>query len=324
MLQFCSVLSLPATSGNIEFEIETYNASENITFSIPATGIEATDDEIDVAKRIYTSINNYLTVHDLQYSGPLTFHDQEVSATFRVHRTDHVICLFSQSHFSLKVTTNDPGCRLPIGVSPTLLTLHDARNLASVSGIDLETEDEEELTDNQLQELLEIGSARLVELLNNNIVICTYVKEFVGNGERAIPLDEGKPGIFIDTPNTRRPYSLYITSEDSSGSPSNYGWVRPSGYLRYRFAQGMIASDQPFKIGSEFNISYVAGNFNIPKIIKLAVLYLVNELINASGSGLSNSEGDLRRLTGGNLTVEFFNSSTRTGEFFFELRAFII
>lgn len=321
MLQFCSVLSLPASSGTIEFEVETYNVPTNLVFTISATGINDDDSEIDVAKKIYNACVATF-INDLEYIGPPIFHDQEIPATFRAHRTDHVVTIYSQCQFSIKIINNDTGCRALIGVTPTLAALDEARNLGTVSSIDLKDSDGNSLTDDQLEILLQAASSKLIELLNNNIVICTYLKEFIGNGERAITLDEGLPGISIDAPNTRRPYQLYVTLADSSGRASSYGANRSTGKVRYRFAQGMIKTEQPFQIGNEFNITYVAGYFNIPQAIKLGVLFLAAQIL--AGLSTMGPEAGLKRLTGGNLTFEFFDSSNSMDDFLFELRAYII
>lgn len=299
-LQFISVLTVPASSGQAVFEIKTYDASTNIILTLTATGLNTTDSENAIAKKIYDQFNTLLTNNSANFTAPVYGADTP-AAKFRAHRTEHVISIFSESQFSVELLSNTTGNIIYIDNVPIPLTISEAQSLGAIQGQQFKDFDGNNLTNSQIADLLAASFAEFVAYTNNYVVMATYVHEEEGIGDDAIQLGK-RPLVSVDIPQIRRPIFLTnIAQETTVSGMFIYIVNRELGWIQYKFAQDILFNYEPFDKGNEIKISYVAGYKSIPLAVKSALLRLTT---------LYQHDADIDQLEGGTFRVVFSKEKT--------------
>lgn len=291
---YISVLTAASGAGTILFHLETFNAQTNIALTIPVTSTGAPD-EITLALRIQNQVNTILVQASASYQGGPVFSDQEPQATFDVTRSDHCVCIWSQAEFRLRMDSNDTGAQIRIGPSPTLITLPKAKAYAPLMGVTFSDFNEVDLTDDQIIQLLEIASDQIGRLINNNIVISTYLHEAIGNMVGTMRLGKG-PLVDWDVPYIRRPYIILITAIPLGQSAIAYNVVRNLKLVNYRFTNSLMNLLDPYEMNNEIKMTYRAGFMNIPTIVQEKVIQMASIMLN---------DANVKTLKGGSFSVEF-------------------
>lgn len=316
--QYISILDpLSGSSGDLTLSISTYDADPNVVFSVTTSGISS-DDEIDLAFKLETALNTALTAnvqtilgesHDLNYEGLPLFNGDTVIPLFKVTRSDHVVCIWSQSKYRIKTTSNSWNNHTVVDSVPVLCTLDKLSLLAEVFGIDLIDKNGDDLTTTMIVNILKAASAEIVTFTRgNNFVISTYLKEVVGEIVGAIILDK-KPVTTFDIPYFRTPPSygrLFLGTR----LPGNYQMIHERGRLQFSASNSLIDMAEPFDNNNEVKMTYQAGYWNIPPIVLEKVVQLFSRALN-----LGSQAGNIKALQGGTGRIEYFGSDPDFIEF---------
>jgi hypothetical protein len=284
-----------ASSGNLGLSIVTYDANPNLTLTATVTGLSTSDTEITAAEKIRSQMTTILAQNTATYSGIPTLLTDSPSATFRLTRTDHSICFFSECQFDLTVSSNTTGAIFNIGSSPTLLTNDDARDLGALVGEEFEDSNGTAFSEAQLALLLSVVSAKLIYLIHNPIVASTYRFETWTEWTRGVKLPK-TPLISLDPPVIQSPiYPMFLmTSETTPETLSLFHIESKTGWLMYKAAQEIFLDYEPFDYNNFFRVSYVAGERKIPDIIKQIIVELVSVTTEEDASGLSLAGGTFK------------------------------
>jgi hypothetical protein len=306
-----------ASSGDIEVQLESLDSYPNVVFTATITGVAAADSEQVVARAIYDQLSTLLVQNDYNYDGPPVFSAATPPALWRVHRTEHVISAFSQSQFLLTITENNTGSSIESTPDPILCTVAQMEDMSVIGSITLEDETGTPLTDAQKITLLKIASSKLVAYLSNKIVVCTFLSEEIGNYQQMIRIRKGLPGIYIDTPACRRPWNGIFFSDYVGLSASSWNYIKAQGLLQYINSSNLINFREPTESNTEIRITYVAGNYQIPDVIKMSTARLASRILEATA-------GNLRKLSVGSMTAEFFNINEVQQEMFNDIGYYIL
>lgn len=290
---YISVLT-PAASGTLIFSVETYDASPNVTLTLPVTAGRSMD-EISLANQISNQFTTLLTQACAIYQGIPVFSFFPPNANFYVDKTDHVVSFWSQAQYRLQLVSNTTGAAIQISPTPTLLTLAQAKSMAPLVGVDFSDFNENDLTDNQIMELLQIASNQIVNIVNNPIIIANHLLEIIGNMVGSVKLDS-KPVLDYDPPVINRPSVLLPLSLPILQSGYSYDIVRNKGIFNYRYDSNLINAWDPYDSNNEVRMTYRAGNLNIPRIIQEKVIQV---------AGISLNTSSIKSLKGGSASVEF-------------------
>lgn len=293
---YISVLTPTVTSGNLQFEVETYDAAQNITLTFNVSALGSWD-EIKLAKSISDQMNTILLQASAAYSqNPYpVFANYPPNATFYVSKTDHIVSFWSQAQYRLQLVSNNTGASIRISSAPTFVTLAKAKSMAPLIGIDFSDFNEEDLSDNQIMELLEMSSNQIVNIINNPLVIANYLLEKRGTMTGSIRL-KSKPVLDFDAPYVIRPNVILPLALPILLTGWTYEIVRDKGLFTYRYSSDLIQAWDPFEINNEVKMTYRAGQLNIPKIVMEKVLEI---------SGLALNNTNIKSLKGGSASVEF-------------------
>lgn len=291
--QYLSVMTVPSSSGTLSFTINTYDTTPLITLSASVTGITSGESEKSVANKIKSQLSIILTQNNLKFNGSIT----ELSSTtgpeetFRLTRTDHVVCFFSEAQFSIDIT-NPTGSIIMIDPNPALITVTDAIAYGGALG---ETYDG--LTNQQIAYLILLASSQIVSIINNPFVLSTYVHEHWGRWDESIKL-EYTPLASVDNPRINRPDILSFLSVVSTSEPLTvYDIQAKTGWIAYKYAQEVFNAYEPFDDNTGFRISYVAGEKSLPAALKKAIIEMTSHITDLA-------EG-LKLLQGGTFQVQF-------------------
>lgn len=274
MLQYVSFLTPIASSGDIVIDIETFDANTNVSFSINSSA-SAGYTEQQAAILLYDTASTYIYTNDLVFGEPV-FYNEAPAATFRVTRTEHCVCFFSESQFELNVSSNPTGSIIQVSDYPTLTTVSECRNAAAASLVSLANAAGEDLSDAALANMVMYASTEFCAVTNNPIVISSYIYEEITNFNQSIFLPM-LPLVTVDRPHIRRPGfpQLFIATADLA---TNYSADRQSGEVNFRFAQDMLFIYEPFDMHNDYKQYYTAGYKYIPKMVKLCTTRFVNNL----------------------------------------------
>lgn len=298
-----------ASAEDLTFSFETYNAETNIVLVATVTGITTSMSEIDVALEIENQLTDLLPA----YSGVPVFSTDAYEATFRVTRTSHSVCVWSQAQFRTQLTENNTGAKLKISPTPVLMTVARANALnGGFTGSAFGTLSGTALTTDQTIDMLESVSAELIGYLNNNIVISTYLGEFRTDGYKSI-FTSPTPGVAIDTPTVRRKYAYEIWAIPQYGYLA-YNWIRHSGQLNFRYNENFVNAGEPFELDNEVRVTFTAGEFDIPVAIEKCLIHLTQLGINMSSG--------VEELAGGSFKVKFGDYSKTLEHIFRPIRKY--
>ncbi len=274
---YLSVLSAPASAGSINLTVSTYGASPDIVLTLSATGLATSDNEIKLAKNIYNQVLIQLLQNDALYSPPAESLTAIPPATIQITRTDHIICFWSQSNFDVEISSNTTGAIINIGTSGSLSTVSETRLNGPIVG-----QDYSGLSDAQLSNLINAISSEIISITDNNFVASTYmisarVDDIIGYRLPHYPVQR------IDAPLIADPWTVWnVNSYRVVDLTSNYH-LDSKGYINYRYAQNIVHDDfNPFGLGNEFRITWVAGEAKIPTTVKMAIAKLGSFYINYS------------------------------------------
>lgn len=293
---YVSYLTTPGASGTYEINLTTYDCFPNITITASITGTDPSDSEEVLAAKAYTQLNTILSQNGALYSGAAGIFPGTPSATFRVTRTGHCLCIFSESQFSVTISNNYPGVIIKAESDPGLITVSKMSSQAQILGQDLTDGNGEDLTNSQIADLIMIISSRLVQVLRNPIVSSTYRFETFTNFTNGVKLPK-VPILSVDSPYIRRPDVLsFIANASITAEPLNgYHIDYKTGWMSYRYAQDMLLAYEPFDYNNSFRLTYVAGERQIPSVIQNCIVDLANAVLN---------DPDVTKLSGGTFTVE--------------------
>lgn len=302
--QYISVMVGASSTGNLNFQFQTLNLLSNITLTLAVSGVTGTESTIQLAQKINTQVNTYLTqlgmvfkntppnLPTVSYPPYLYFTDQPAVAIWSVTNTDHVTCISGQTVFNLTLLNNDIGAKFVIDEYPVLMDLVEGKNLARTWGAVWEDYYGNDLSDDDIIEHLSTASARMTAHLQNNIVASTYIHYTTGTGARSIRLNK-YPIIDFYPPTIRRPIigqSVWQQTSSNSTVKQNYMPDRETGWLEYRYSQDFVDNIEPFDRGNEVICAYIGGYYKIPKVIKhytvrLAQLIRNDEFKEIKGEG---------------------------------------
>lgn len=255
------------------------------------TGVQDTDSPIQIANRIQTQFQDQL--ESRVYTGINTFSDQQVRAYFYVTRTDHCVCVSSQCNFSITLeSTGTTGAVINVNSTPTWLTITEAQSVAAIMGETFEDINGTAFTSAQIALVLEIVSAQIANIINNNIVLSLYIDSRITDGQRSIFLDKGPIQDFF-SPVVRRPMLFALTIDGNNLTPkSNYALNPKYRELTYRFAQDCVDNPEPYDLNNQVIVGYIAGERKIPLAIKQALVEFSSEItINGGTEGFKSIKG---------------------------------
>lgn len=270
-------MTAPASSGSIDLTVSTSGASADIVLTLSATGLSTSDNEIKVAKNIYNQVMVQLIQNNALYSPPAESLTSLPPATIQITRTDHVICFWSQSILDIEVSSNSTGAIFNVGTGGSLSTVSEARSYGPIVG-----QDYSGLSDTQLANLINAISSEIISISDNNFIASTYmisarVDDIVGFKLPHYPVQK------IDSPLIADPWTVWnVNSYRVVDLTSNYH-LDSKGYINYRYAQNVVHDDfNPFGLGNEFRITWIAGESKIPTTVKMAIAKLGAFYINYS------------------------------------------
>lgn len=311
-----SIMQPAASSGGFSVTLQTIDAKYNLLQTMAVTGINLNDSPATIAYNAQAQLTTQLIQYGINFSGnPVftslgiidpsgspNFSSQLGLATFRITQSDHILCFFSEADYNLTVTNDTTGCFQYVSDVPLLATLAQINAYGPISGLVLETVAGAQLTDDQVAYLIELASGQLITILNNNIVVCTYVHEAIGYWQRSFFLREGIPGIYFDGVRVKPSTSVLMYGVLVGNSLSmNWNYKRATGELNYIPSQNLVGSWEPSAMGNEIKISYVAGNYHIPKAILLGLIELMTAVL--------ENKGDISELKAGTWSVKFNNNN---------------
>lgn len=298
--KFISVLKPAISSGSITFNFSSVNRATPITFN-STVAILTSDDEAAIAGKI---IAQFLTNFGVTYtySGTPDFtRDGPRAFTFALTQTAHVITLFSEAQFAIKVTNNPTGARIEIAEFPIYARFCDLEETAPFVGVPLTAADGSSFNDNQLAKLLRIGSQQVVSIAGEYFVGSTYMHEEHGFMWDSMTLMH-TPILTYNPP--------YVRGSSFAVSGIAEGTAISSGY-RVDDETGVVLFSpfgvEPYKLraGDRYNfikMSYVAGLTGIPdglqmESIRAASLFGIPLLIGAVKGGSGQVTLDRRQAT---------------------------
>lgn len=288
-----------ASAGSYLFEIESLDATSNLTISASATGMYTTDSEIDIAEKIASQLYTILTQNEANFDDDPTprFLDEGWEATYRINRTDHVVSFWSQARFKIKVIDNECGNVLKIADSPCLVTVGEARAQGVYTNQSYTNSAGTVLTDDQIADLILTMSAEFISMIKNPIVAAGYIQTITGRDYLGTQL-KPKPGISIDEPRSRYRDRGELVDQEQYLTNS-FIWDAESNTVEYRWSNNFIRVRDPYSMGTYTLHTYVAGYMNIPSAIKRAVLQLATGV-------LTGQAGMVQSLQGASFRIAFF------------------
>lgn len=305
-------MSQAGASGGYTVTLQTIDAQTNLLQSLAVTGISLADSPTTIALKSQAQLTTQLSQYGILYSGSPVFTSNGIidfsnspnlssqlgMATFRITQSDGILCFFSEANFILTISNDTTSSNATVSDVPLLATLAQITSDGPIAGLVLETVDGTSLTQAQIISLVEAASAKLISILNNKVVICTYIHEDIGFWQRSFFLREGIPGIYFDGVRVKPSSSIQWFGVLVGASLSlAWNYVRTTGELNYIASQNLVSTYEPSGMGNEIKISYVAGNFHIPKSIIYGVISLMTSIL--------ENKGDIAELKTGTWSVKF-------------------
>lgn len=293
---YISVMTPAASSGQLDIGLVTYDADTNVSLVASITGITSGASEISIATSIETQLTVLLTASGAIYDGVPRFSAEPFAANWRVTRTDHIICLWSQADFTASQELDTTGAIYRFSTSPCLLTVAQAKNQAVINSISLVNKlNGTAMTDSQITDYLEAASADVTATMKNNIVLSGYLNEFRTNETKSVfirPL----PLTYVDSLRIRRKnlYEMYSIPQYSSLA---YNKLFSKGEIEFRFNQTFVNAGEPFAEDNELRVTFIAGYKHIPIEIFRCVMFV--------GERNNNEHRGVESLGGGSLRVKW-------------------
>jgi hypothetical protein len=302
---FLSVLLPAASAGSFNYSINAYaydSSGPDNTITGTVTGILTSYSETQVAQTIFNQVSLTLISAGASYSGAPFPVPNNPLPTFRLTRTEHVICFWSQAQFEINITGDTTGGFYAIDATPTLDTVAGLQQRAFAVNQPLQSDSGGPLTTLQLVQLLRTSSAELVNTMRNNIVLSTYYFETWTNFQNQVRL-QCYPVAYLDTPYILRP--TIITNLTLSAQADTYGRYfidSQTGWVAFRFTQDLLFNYEPYDINNQWRVTYIAGFKSIPSGVKDAIAKLSYQLQIFS---------NLEEIRGGSFVARFDKDATQ-------------
>lgn len=271
---YLSILKPCAANGNLQLELRTIDATSSVDLTVNVP-LLVNDTEKVVAKKVEDTLNAYFaantdpeTEKTYVYSGQPSFSSGGYPGTFRIHRTEHILSIWSQANWVLDVVNDATTLtRAVAGPKPVLVTVAQINALAPILSLDLLQDSGVALTELQIVELLTLSSAELCERINNKIVATTYLHECSGR-QAGMMRGRVRPGLNWDLPATKDS-TLFGIGYDSFTDIGRGKWnfINKWSQLEYRGANSLFGNS-PLAMEAEVKWTYVAGHYQIDPLIR--------------------------------------------------------
>lgn len=314
--QFVSVMTPVASTGDITLELQSFDASENMTISVIATGLPAGTDEIQTAILMQSQIQDQLIQYGVNYDLQPNFDDEGFPAQWRLERTEHILSFAAQCRFRIRETANTTGSVIVIHGDGVLMTVTEARSKAAIFGITFADSSGTAFTDSQVAEILTVTSETLIGYLSNPIVAAGYFRTITGRDFDGVAL-RPKPGIKVDNLRVRSRRIGLLTGTAETLFGKGIIWDADKNTIRFRWTNNLVRLGNPFSMNTWVMVSYVAGHLEIPLIVKNAALQL-------AGSAISGESGKIQSLQGDSFRITFFAHKDQINSILLPLRKFIL
>lgn len=294
---FISTTVSPSVSGLLEFSLETYDAGTNISISLEVSGVQASDTEEDLAERIYDSMTVLLSGY--AYTGTPVFSDDPFEAEFRVSRTQHIVSIWSQCGYDIKLTSNTTGALVKVSTTAALTTVSRAQELANIKGYPLNGANGVPLTNQDITDLIIKGSLQICSYLRCKVAITTYLNMYRGQDNKSV-FTTPTPGISRDNVAVRRKAYINLYTNPTYMTWA-FSWNRMTGELNYRPTSVIVNTKSPWDLDNEAQVTFTAGWYVIPEDI----VWALTDLNEVNILGYNN----IKSLKGGTGEIVFQDSA---------------
>lgn len=304
--QYVSILT-PGVSGGGGLAISIKDRTFANTLTYAVSGLTGLEDEKELANKTANQLTTWLIqtgyafTTDYSLTGTPYYVDLPQVQQYNVTSTDHCVCVWAQSQFVLSASST-MGNIINLGNNPTLVTVTDCRNIATITGLDLSDNSGNDLTDNQVATLLSLASAKLCGFTNNKIVLSSYFQEGTFSWEYGMQLRKTPVSDFVP-PQVRQPIAFNLFSAVTfSTVKQNYNLESDTGWLVYKYAQNIVDYIEPFNYFNDVIIVYVAGWPTIPEDIKNSIVQILPIVQGQIMMGV-------RSQAGGTYKIEYFEGN---------------
>jgi hypothetical protein len=294
-----------SSGGGLAVTINDRTFSNALTYAV--SGLTGLEDEKELANKTAVQLltwliqNNQALTMDYSNNSAPYYVDLPSVQQYNVTSTDHCICVWGQSSFVLSASST-MGNIINNGNNPTLVTVPQCREIATITGLDLADNNGNDLTNAQVAKLLELASAKLIGFTNNKIVLSTYFQEGTFSWEYGIRLKK-TPVVDFLSPQVRQPIAFNLFSAVTfSTVKQNYNMEPDTGWLVYKYAQNMVDWPEPFSPFNDVIVVYVAGFGTIPQDI-------VNSIVQVIPIVQGQYLPGVKRQSGGSYTIEYFEGN---------------
>lgn len=264
----------PTGSGSLSFTLQTYGSSpSDMTLVVTVTGITSGMNEKQVAATICNQASSQMCASHTIFQGWIGTITDPVTGAWQTTFTDHVVSFFSLAQFDVfNVTDTGTGAQYYFDSTPVLCTVAEALADGPLAAQLLQQCGGGALTTLQIINLLAMASGDLTAILRNNIVRAFYVFQLTTNLTNAIRFPNRPVGFFFN-PFDIRPTIIQLAAQVAIFDlPTRYSVDYQTGWVTFRFAQDLLFNYEPFDMNNQWFCAYLAGNYQIPREVKTAVL----------------------------------------------------
>lgn len=256
--KYISVFRSLNAAGTISVQLSSVDLASPVSLTATTESLANTLAPDEIAQAIYTALKTKIEEEERTYTGQPVYGDETAPFTFRVLIADHVVTIWSQANFRLKVTAGNGSIVLGDN-TPCFMTLDQMNSALRVMGRCLN------LTDADKGQAGLIASAELIAGMNGNYIVpSVYLEAQPGFDTRGTVLPHDSI-IFVDPEISRS-----ATMAGFTGIFRNIGGVisdfdSRSGSVHY---PDRDRSYEPYQRGQQIRRTYVAGYLSIPAIVK--------------------------------------------------------
>lgn len=277
--RFISVLRGATANSNLVLNFTAPNRTPAIDFDVTVAILANDSPETIAAKtaaQLITSFGvtySYAGVPD--FSGP-----GKKEYLFATVLTDHIVALFNQANFQVKVKTLPTDAIVEVMETPIYAKINDVDEMAEILGVQMESADCE-FGDAHKTKLLRMSSSELYKAAGEYLVATTYMHQEHGFLQNSMTLLH-TPVVTYDSPHLGNTLSVAEVSNSSAvflESVDNETGVvtfRPSGIVpmqnrvldRDNFVQmSYVAGATSISEGLKTEVLRAAAYFNVPAIV---------------------------------------------------------
>lgn len=306
---YISVLTTAGSAGDFDFTLESFDSTADSTISGSVTGIVTADSEKDIAIKVYDQLSTIIIQNSASYIGVPESLPNTPPPTFQITRTDHVVCLWSQSKFDLEFDQST-GAILSLRSNPTLSTVSEAQTLGAVMRQNFTN-----YTTAQIATLLEVLSDEIIGTTRNNFVASTYSISLNTNKLDAVRLPK-YPILDMDTPKTSRPFLILNIADTTVTDETSRYFISEDGWISYKYSQDLVhVWNEPFDMNNQWQVTWIAGYQRIPDRVKMAMVKI---------SPFYTNYSIYQELAGGTSRVKYRDEESEKKRIYQELREFMI